>query len=116
MQTITITGLVVPEFLAFKLLKEISQGNVACKPRGFIGAEPARFEQHTHRVTPANNSPSPRRRMCQIADKQVELLKHTLPRLHRVAALESRRVLVEMRRAPPNRGTLKIRQHLAFSR
>ena len=33
MQTITITGLVVPEFLAFKLLKEISQGNVACKPR-----------------------------------------------------------------------------------
>ena len=47
MQTITITGLVVPEFLAFKLLKEISQGNVACKPRGFIGAE-ARQLRATH--------------------------------------------------------------------
>ena len=33
MQTITTIGLVVPQFLAFKLLKEISQGNVACEPR-----------------------------------------------------------------------------------
>ena len=63
MQTITIIGLIVPQFLAFKLLKEISQGNVACEPRSFIGAEAPSFEQHTHRVTPANNSPSPRRRM-----------------------------------------------------
>ena len=69
MQTITIIGLVVPESLAFKLLKEISQGNVACKPRGFIGAEPSSFEQHTHRVAPANNSPAPRRRVRQIADR-----------------------------------------------
>ena len=51
MQTITTNGLVVPQFLAFKLLKEISQGNVACEPRSFIGAEAPGFEQHTHRVT-----------------------------------------------------------------
>ena len=45
--------LVVPQFLAFKLLKKISQGNVACEPRGFITAETPSFEQQTHRVTPA---------------------------------------------------------------
>ena len=32
MQTITTIGLVVSQFFAFKLFKEISQGNVACKP------------------------------------------------------------------------------------
>ena len=69
MQTITIMGLVVPQFLAFKLLKEISQGNVACEPRSLVGAEALSFEQHTHRATAANNSPSPRRRMGQIADR-----------------------------------------------
>jgi hypothetical protein len=30
--------LVFPQFLAFKLLKK-SEGNFACEPRGFIGAE-----------------------------------------------------------------------------
>ena len=59
MQTITTIDLVVPQFLAFKLFKEISQGNVACKPRSFIGAEAPTFEEHTHRVTPANNFLSP---------------------------------------------------------
>jgi hypothetical protein len=52
MQTITIMGLVVPQFLTFKLLKEISQGNIACKPRSFIAAEAPSFEQHTHRCYP----------------------------------------------------------------
>ena len=55
--------LVVPQFFAFKLFKEIGQGNFAGEPRGFIGAEAPSFEQHAHRVAPANNSPSPRRRM-----------------------------------------------------
>ena len=63
MQTVTIIGLVVPQFLAFKLLKEISQGNVACEPRSFIAAKSPSFEQYAHRATPANNSPSPRRRL-----------------------------------------------------
>ena len=47
----TTIGLVVPQFLTFKLLKEISQGNVTCEPRSIIGAEAPRFEQHTHRVS-----------------------------------------------------------------
>jgi len=32
-------NLIIPQFLAFKLLKEISQGNIACEPCSLVAAE-----------------------------------------------------------------------------